>query len=78
MATGVKMYYFGNGYNVQPFPQGMRMVVGTAMSRKKDWRQSMGWTCQTDHGRVGNDKFIPNGTAFPDGCDNVMMTIDYP
>lgn len=79
LQTGVKMYYFGKGYNIQPFPQGMRIVVGTATSRAKDFRQSYEWNCQyPDQKRVGTGGFIPNGTQFPDGCANPMLTIDYP
>lgn len=78
MVTDVKMYYFGAGYHTVPFPQGMRIVTGTAMSRAKDYRSHAQWVCQTSTGRVGTNGQIPNPSVFPQGCNNIMMTLDFP
>lgn len=73
---GARIYYFTKATNIQPFPEGFRMISGTAMARNVSDTKSMGVMISCDHGL--QTKFLPNATSHPGGCSTISMAIYFP
>ncbi|EJT52721.1 hypothetical protein A1Q1_02056 [Trichosporon asahii var. asahii CBS 2479] len=75
MLAGARIYYFLKSEKVQPWPKGMRIVSGTAMSRDENAIQSLGvdLTCGETYGT----RHLPNGTSH-DYCDSIHAGIYFP
>lgn len=76
MLAGARIYYFlKNPDKIQPWPKGMRIVSGTAMSRDENDIRSLGvdLTC----GETEGTRHLPNGTSH-DYCDSVHAGIYFP
>lgn len=84
--SGARTYYFGTKEKdyITPFPRGMRIVSGTAMSRDlTDIRTNFFDSDCKLHGQgvdggIRTGKFLPNGTNAPGGCDMVRNMIFFP
>lgn len=75
MLAGARIYYFLKSEKVQPWPKGMRIVSGTAMSRDESAIQSLGvdLTC----GETMSSRHLPNGTSHG-YCDSIHAGIYFP
>ncbi|KAL7421085.1 hypothetical protein Q5752_003969 [Cryptotrichosporon argae] len=71
-----RIYYFTKSTEVQPFPEGLRMISGLAISRNASAIQSQGIEIMCDH--VSEGQWLPNGTSHPEGCSSVTMGIYLP
>lgn len=70
-----RIYYFTRGDPV-PFPPGLRMITGMAMSRNVSDTRSFGLRISCNHGLEGS--YLPNGTSHPEGCKAIAMGIFFP
>lgn len=75
MLAGARIYYFLKNPKVQPWPKGMRIVSGNAMSRDENDIRSLGvdLTCGETYGT----RHLPNGTSH-DYCDSIHAGIYFP
>lgn len=75
MLGSTRIYYFTRGDPV-PFPPGLRMITGMAMSRNVSDTRSFGLRISCNHGLEGS--YLPNGTSHPEGCKAIAMGIFFP
>ncbi|WOO82655.1 uncharacterized protein LOC62_04G006137 [Vanrija pseudolonga] len=71
-----RIYYRTVGPNVQPFPQGLRMISGTAMSRNMSDIRTEGIEVKVDG--ESNGPFLPNSTSHPNGYNTVVLLANFP
>ncbi|TXT13267.1 hypothetical protein VHUM_00634 [Vanrija humicola] len=73
-----RVYYRtdGNSQRTQPFPQGLRMISGTAMSRDLSDRRTMGIAINTNVKELG--AWLPNSTNHPEPYSTVRLTVAFP
>lgn len=75
-----RIYYFSKGDNVQPFPKGLRMITGTAMTRDADATQSLGIkiACNKGDTEGTQGQYLPTYADNPGGCDVYALGIYFP
>ncbi|KAL1408078.1 hypothetical protein Q8F55_004876 [Vanrija albida] len=61
---------------IQPFPQGLRMISGTAMSRDLSDPRTMGVRINTDVKELG--PWLPNSTNHPEPYNRIRLTVAFP
>jgi hypothetical protein len=71
-----RIYYYIKSDDVKPFPPGLRMISGTAMTRNATAYQSKGVMISCNHGL--QSKFLPNATSHPEGCTAISLGIYFP
>jgi hypothetical protein len=75
-----RIYYFTrNETDMNPFPPGLRMVSGTAMSRDTSDMRMRGVELHCGNGAP--DVFtpwLPNGTSHPNGCNDLHVGLRFP
>ncbi|TYJ59040.1 hypothetical protein B9479_000029 [Cryptococcus floricola] len=74
--SGTRVYYFTKGTEVKPFPQGLRMISGAAMTRDLSDTTAFGVRISCDHGEEGF--YLPNGTTHPGGCSSISTATFFP
>lgn len=75
-----RIYYFTtNETNMHPFPPGLRIVSGTAMSRDTSDIRMRGVELHCGNGAPDSfHPWLPNGTTFPNGCNDLHVGIRFP
>lgn len=76
MLGSSRVYYFNNAKDVVPFPPGLRMLSGTAMSRNESDIRSAGLKISCDHGLQTSK--LPTKESNPGGCSTVSTSIFFP
>lgn len=71
-----RIYYFNKSPDVKPFPPGLRMITGSAMTRNGSDIKSAGVAISCDHGE--QSQYLPNGTSHLGGCEGISMGIFFP
>lgn len=76
MLGSARIYYFNTNHDVVPFPPGMKMLAGLAMSRNASDPRSAGirWSC--NHGAQTNK--MPNRKDNPGGCNVLVAGMFFP
>jgi hypothetical protein len=75
-----RMYYKINGDDVQPFPEGMRMITGRATDRNiwDERVKGLEFECSQGGNEFSLNGWLPNGTSVPGGCDKLYLGISFP
>ena len=76
MLGGARIYYYTKSEDVKPFPPGLRMISGLAMTRNASDTKSLGLLISCDHGL--QTQYLPNATSHPGGCSAIAMGITFP
>lgn len=76
ISHATRLYYQNSGFNVQPYPQGMRIVTGVGNYRDPDGFKSKAVEMDCDEQSTG--KWLPNGTTHPGGCGTIQVTTRFP
>ena len=76
MLGGTRIYYYTKNEDVKPFPPGLRMISGLAMSRNASDTKSQGLLISCDHGL--QTPYLPNATSHPGGCSAIALGITFP
>ncbi|EIW68134.1 hypothetical protein TREMEDRAFT_45085 [Tremella mesenterica DSM 1558] len=76
MLGGARIYYFMKSPNVKPFPPGLRMITGSAVTRNASDPKSLGVMISCNHGL--QTQYLPNATAHPNGCSAISLGIFFP
>lgn len=72
-----RIYYFTkNETNMNPFPPGLRIISGTAMSRDVNDTRTVGVQFTCGNGDP-ESKYMPNGTSHP-SCESLHVGIHFP
>ncbi|KLT45175.1 hypothetical protein CC85DRAFT_151830 [Cutaneotrichosporon oleaginosum] len=74
-----RIYYFTtNETNMNPFPPGLRIVAGTAMSRDLSDVRMRGVELHCGDKPDLFHPWLPNGTTHPNGCNDLHVGIRFP
>jgi hypothetical protein len=76
MVGATRIYYFTKTKDTKPFPLGLRMITGMAMTRNVSDPKAAGVAIACDGGL--QTPWLPNGTSHPGGCGGVNMGIYFP
>nr|ODN90519.1 WSC domain-containing protein [Cryptococcus depauperatus CBS 7841] len=74
--SGTRIYYYTKGDNVKPFPPGLKMITGKAMSKDLSNTKTLGVRISCDHGE--ENAWLPNATSHPGGCLAIAMGSFFP
>lgn len=76
MLGSARIYYFNTAKDVVPFPPGLKMLTGTAMTRNATDTRSFGLKISCNHGLQTNK--LPTKDSNPGGCSIVTTGIFFP
>lgn len=74
--SATRIYYFTKGNKVKPFPTGLKMISGSAVSKNLLDTKAFGVRISCDEEEAGH--WLPNGTSHPGGCSTIAMATYFP
>lgn len=74
--SATRIYYFTKGNKVKPFPTGLKMISGSAVSKNLLDTKAFGVRISCDEEEAGY--WLPNGTSHPGGCSTIAMATYFP